>query len=274
MGIMRNSRFRLDEISASRLWLAMLRRVEALPEWLSWSANSRESSENKEKLRKVRGIHNNQRCFIMANGPSLASMDMTPLAREITIGMNRIYLLFDRIPFQPNYYVCSNELVLEQFSHDIRMLQMPKFLNWNRRKLYAPPDEITMFFHIRFGLIDRFGEDPTRSLWGGGTVTYVTLQLAFYLGFSEVILIGLDHNYVEIGTPNTIETRNYADDKSHFHPNYYPKGIKWQLPDLRHSEAAYFLARKAFESDGRRIMDATNGGKCQIFEKVDYYSLF
>ncbi len=274
MGIMRNSRFRLDEFSASRLWLALRRRVEALPDWLTWSANSRESRENKEKLSKLRDLHTKQRCFIMANGPSLAQMDLTPLAGEFTIGMNRIYLLFNRLPFQPSFYVCSNELVLEQFSTEIRGLPMTKFLNWNRRKLFTPPDETTMFFHLKLGLNDRFGKDPTLSLWGGGTVTYVALQLAFYMGFSEVVLIGLDHNYAERGTPNTIETRNQVDDKSHFHPNYFPRGIRWQLPDLRRSEIACALARKVFETDRRRILDATIDGKCQAFEKADYYSLF
>ncbi len=270
----RNTRFRLNEFSAKRLWLALQRRIEALPDWFSWSANSRETRENKEKLSRLRDSHNKQRCFIMANGPSLAQMDLTPLADEITLGMNRIYLLFDRLPFRPRYYVCSNELVLEQFSTDIRGLPMTKFLNWNRRRLFTPPDETTMFFHLKLGINDSFGKDPTLHLWGGGTVTYVALQLAFYMGFSEVVLIGLDHNYAERGTPNTIETRNQADDQSHFHPNYFPRGIKWQLPDLRHSEAAYLLARQAYESDGRRILDATLGGKCQIFEKANFASLF
>jgi hypothetical protein len=34
------------------------------------------------------------------------------------------------------------------------------------------------------------------------------------------------------------------------------------------------MARKAYEADGRKVLDATIGGKLDIFEKVDYESLF
>jgi hypothetical protein len=34
------------------------------------------------------------------------------------------------------------------------------------------------------------------------------------------------------------------------------------------------MAREAYAADGRRILDATVGGKLTIFPKVDYGSLF
>jgi hypothetical protein len=55
---------------------------------------------------------------------------------------------------------------------------------------------------------------------------------------------------------------------SHFDPRYFAGGAKWQLPDLDNSEVAYRLARAAFESDGRRIIDATVDGALQVFPKV------
>ena len=188
--------------------------------------------------------------------------------------MNRIYLLFDRLPFQPNYYVCMNELVLDQFSSDILSLQMPKFLNWNRRTLFPITIPSFHFLYSRLGLSDRFSKDLTHFVSSGGTVTYVALQIAYYLGFQEVILVGLDHNFVDKGTPNKVEMRSQEEDKNHFHPDYFPKGIKWQLPDLRRSEIAYQIARRTYEEDGRRIYDATINGKCNVFEKVSYNSLF
>ena len=94
------------------------------------------------------------------------------------------------------------------------------------------------------------------------------------MGFKEVILVGLDHNFVEKGRPNKTEVRAADVDESHCHPDYFTKGVKWQLPDLLRSEKAYSIAREAFESDGRRILDATVGGKCEIFDKVEFSSLF
>jgi hypothetical protein len=54
----------------------------------------------------------------------------------------------------------------------------------------------------------------------------------------------------------------------------FGKGFRWQLPDLETSEIAYGMARSAFEADGRKVVDATVGGKLTVFPKVDYNSLF
>ena len=94
------------------------------------------------------------------------------------------------------------------------------------------------------------------------------------MGFHEVVLVGVDHSFVEKGTPNIVETRESEIDQSHFAPNYFPKGVKWQLPDLQHAENAYALARDTYAHSGRRIIDATVGGKCPVFEKVDFDTLF
>jgi hypothetical protein len=34
------------------------------------------------------------------------------------------------------------------------------------------------------------------------------------------------------------------------------------------------MAREAYEADGRRVLDATVGGKLMVFPKVDYNELF
>ena len=39
---------------------------------------------------------------------------------------------------------------------------------------------------------------------------------------------------------------------------------------MEHNEAFYRVARKVYEDDGRSIIDATVGGKCNIFTKADY----
>jgi hypothetical protein len=83
----------------------------------------------------------------------------------------------------------------------------------------------------------------------------------------------VDHNFVTQGPANHAVV-SQGDDPNHFSPNYFGAGFKWQLPDLEGSERAYKLAKRAYESNGRRILDATIGGKLTIFPKVDYNSLF
>lgn len=261
---------KLSELTVKRVYEAFKRRIVDIPEVLSWNFAG---NANKECLRKYKNIHSGERCFIICNGPSLKKLDLALLKSEKTFGMNRIYLLFDEMGFDTSYYACSNELVLEQFQNDIAGLRMPKFLNWNRRHLFEKYKN-SHFFKINYNLNHWFSQDITESICGCGTVTYVSLQLAYYMGFQEVVIIGADHDFVEKGTPCATEVRTENEDKSHFHPNYFPKGVKWQLPDLYRSEIGYRLARDAFEAAGRKVYNATAGGKLEIFERKDYYSFF
>jgi hypothetical protein len=269
----RLNRFQLNEISLGRIAEAVQRRIEDFPHALAWNANSRFASWNQEQLKGFLNIHRGERCFILANGPSLRSMDLSLLKGEITFGMNRIYLLADELGFSPTYFVCINELVLDQFHDEIKTLMMPKFLNWNRRSLFDPQRKDMHYLRIKLGLKDHFGADINQPITSGGTVTYVALQIACYMGFETVVLIGLDHSYEAKGIPNRSVVRHQEKDQDHFHPNYFPRGSKWQPPDLIRSEIAYQLAREAFESDGREIIDATSGGKCPIFRKGHFESL-
>jgi hypothetical protein len=93
------------------------------------------------------------------------------------------------------------------------------------------------------------------------------------MGVSQVILIGVDHNFASKGDANKTVVSE-GDDPNHFLPNYFGRGVKWQLPDLDTSEAAYIMAREAYRTAGREILDATIGGKLTVFPKVDYNSLF
>ena len=43
--------------------------------------------------------------MIVGNGPSLAGMDLSPLRDEFTFGLNRSYLMFDRIGFNTTFLV-------------------------------------------------------------------------------------------------------------------------------------------------------------------------
>ena len=93
-------------------------------------------------------------------------------------------------------------------------------------------------------------------VWEGATVTNVALQLAFHMGFRQVILIGVDHSYDAKGKPNTTVV-SQGDDPNHFSPAYFGKGFRWQLPDLDTSELGYAMVRDGFERAGRQVLDAT-----------------
>jgi len=227
-----------------------------------------------DSIKRIRSYHNKyigKRCFIIGNGPSLRNMDLKKLENEFTFGMNRIFLMFPELGFKTSFLVSVNDLVIEQSKDDFKKLDIPAFISWRARRWLQPRENLYYLYTTYTGR--KFAKDVTKRLWEGATVTYSCLQLAFYMGFTQVILIGVDHSFSTKGKPNTTIVSK-GDDPNHFHPGYFGKGFRWQLPDLDTSEIGYQLARETFQKDGREVVDATVHGKLTIFPKVSFESLF
>jgi hypothetical protein len=230
--------------------------------------------ESMARLAALKDAHRGQRCFIIGNGPSLRETDVSKLKGEYTFGMNRIYLAFEDWGFETSFLVSINDLVVEQCVDDFLALKMPRFFSWRSHKFFPdlPVSQLPTFLHTTY-TGPKFSPDVTGRVWEGATVTNVCLQLAFHMGFEQVILIGVDHSFAAKGKPNTTVVSE-GDDQSHFDPRYFGKGFRWQLPDLDTSEQGYWMARQAYEAAGREVLDATIGGQLQVFPKVAYDSLF
>jgi len=264
---------KLSEVTPRRVIEAATRRIIDIPHSIAWNAKGGLAADNRRRLEQYHNKHVGERCFVIGNGPSLKKTDLSLLENEESFGANRLYLLFDEVDFRPTYYCSVNALVQEQFGDDMGKLDMDKFFNWDCRKHFTPSDDL-MFIKGKLSLKDiAFQPDVTCQIGSGGTVTIASLHLAYYMGFKQVILIGCDHSFVEKGTPNKTIS-NDKDDVNHFHPDYFPKGASWQLPDFVKNEVAYRKVKEAFEADGREVIDATIDGKLQVFRKMDYNSLF
>ncbi len=254
----------LRSVVPSPLWRRLwpLRRID-------WYLSA-EGRASRERLRALRDKHWGERCFIIGNGPSLKKTDLSLLRGEFTFGLNRIYLLFDELGFATSYYAVSNPLVVEQWPDEIARVPCPKFVTWHAHKMidFTP----NMMFYATRGT-PRFYTDILQGLWVGSTVTYATMQIAYYLGFHKVILIGVDHSFASRGKPGSMVVAA-GDDPNHFAPDYFGQGCRWQLPELEISEQAYRLAKAQYEASGREIVDATIGGKLNVFPKLRYESLF
>jgi hypothetical protein len=223
------------------------------------------------RLELLRDRHRGQRCVLVANGPSLNRMSLGCLRREHVIGLNKIYLGLARFGFYPRYYVAINPKVLQQSAHEIRNLNCVKFLGTHASTAGLGEDALTHL--IGPGSVhEPFSRDLSRGMHEGWTVTFAALQVAYHLGFTEVVLIGLDHRYRYDGQPNEPRVMT-GPDTNHFSDTYFAQGQSWDNPDLARSEASFRLAREVFEADGRRIVDATLGGACTVFPKADYRDL-
>jgi hypothetical protein len=229
-----------------------------------------------------KGIHSGKRCFIMGGGPSLKLINPTPLKNEITFGVNSIFLVTDWLGFEPTYYAVEDRLVYEDRFNDI-------LTRVNNSTCFFPVQFSSPEFdrrnHHYFRALYEFNQlpdwpnfslDPSLVVWIGGTVTYVCLQLAYYMGFDKVYFIGMDHYYKKPDNlqENGNEWTSLEADQNHFHPDYFGKGYRWHNPRTDRMEKAYIKANKIFQADGRSVMNASVGGHLETFKRVSYDSLF
>lgn len=235
--------------------------VYANPYYREWFRHHRAG------LAGFRDRHAGESCFIVGNGPSLNAMDLDRLRGRTVFGLNKIFLIFNRFAeFRPSYHVAVNPLVIEQSEEGIRSLDCPSFLDYQ-----AGYPRFAGCRHVNYlytGGNLGFNPEITTMIPQGFTVTYVALQLAFFMGFKTVYLIGVDHNFRTEGDPNQ-KQRLSGDDENHFDPAYF-RDMDWQLPDLEGSELAFRLADFHYRRAGRQVLDATVNGKLTIFPKISF----
>lgn len=228
-------------------------------------------------LTRLRGTHSGQRAFVIGNGPSLNQLDLRRLQNEITIGCNGLFLAFDRMAGPPTYYTVEDVLVAEDRAKELKAVT---------GSVKLAPFDVSRFldgggfafcnFVRRYAGIPRFGWEFDRASYWGGTVTFFNLQLAAYLGCNPIILIGVDHNYAtdfNIKKEGKVWTSQEAD-QNHFDPRYFGTGYRWHDPAVDMMERAYHAAKAATDARGVRILNATAGGKLNVFPRVHFESLF
>lgn len=203
-------------------------------------------------------------CVIIGNGPSMRGFDLARLDGYKCFCLNRGYLMWQAQGRTPDFLVAVNDLVLTQFTDDIRRAGRARFVPWDAFALFKETPD-TAFIETLWQ--PRFHTNIRSGTWMGGTVTFTTMQIAYHMGFSRVILIGVDHSFQHEGAANE-ELLMREADPNHFDPNYFGPGTRWLAPDLVTSEIGYRIAKKAFEADGRKIVDATEGGQLRVFDRV------
>jgi len=240
----------------------------------------RHSQQEKKAIQVYEKKHQGQVGVIIANGPSLNDINLDQLKQFVTIGMNRIYLLRNKSDFKPDYYCLEDHMVAEDNAAEISSLEgsvmfIPKDLSYciknNKRILYT--NLVRRYKGAK--QISSFSMDFSEKAYWGGTVTYYALQLAYYLGFKEVYIVGLDHSYSQPDYAKGKHTiTSQGVDVNHFDPRYFGKGKRWHAPDnlLDRMEISYRIAKQVFDESGRQIINATPNSKLSedVFPKMDF----
>lgn len=236
----------------------------------------------KELYRKFVG----QRCFILGNGPSLNKADFGALAKEHTFGVNSIFLKTRENGFRPNFYVVEDNIVFQENKDAIdaydgvtKILptQYAEQLSCGPRCFVFEMD--TSFYNrnnAEFYGVPQFNTGIEPKFYCGQSVTYINMQLAYYLGFSDVYLVGMDFSYQRPADhhQNGNHILSDGDDPNHFHKDYFGKGKTWKDPRLGRVQRSYIRAKFEFETSGRNLLNATSGGELEALTRVDPKSLW
>lgn len=231
-----------------------------------------------DSLRAFKGKHRGQRCFIIGNGPSLRAEDLDKLKGEVCFASNMIYKIYDKTEWRPTYYCNSDGRILTKMMADQQFWDngaQISFFQIRCRDLFKPIklDKILFYNLVEPKNIQKpakFSKDISKVVYDTYTVTYIMMQIAYYMGFRKIYLLGIDHNYA-----NTVDlSGNYRSKKIKDH--FYSGGNADDpiAAQVERMELGYHAAKRFARFRNFQIYNATRGGKLEIFDRVDFNSLF
>ena len=204
-----------------------------------------------------------KRIFITCTGPSLTIEDLEKLKYEYVFGMNSICLIHDKTDWKPDFFGCQDPQVFEKIKET--MLSTDNgvvFLPYFYKKKFSTPEKY-VYFHISgaYHLYEmiygpkyfaKYSDDCYKTVYDGYTITYSIMQLAMYMGFDELYLIGADCSYL--------------GKKEHFiETGHHDPGVQYAAERMFTS---YGVAKEYAEAHGVKIFNATRGGCLELFPRV------
>ena len=145
-------------------------------------------------ISKFHNLHKGETCLLIGNAENLL---LTPpeLFPYPSFGMNTIH----KLGYQPTYYVAVDSRIMREFSEVAVIYEnIPKFIptpnldKWQGKNFYR-------FYHRPGALWPR----NKKELWPSGLMTeegitygnvmHVAMQLAYYMGFSTMLIVGMEH---------------------------------------------------------------------------------
>lgn len=247
----------------------------------AWQRSHFSLTKHGRKLAQYKNKHKGERCFVIGNGPSLSAADLQVLHENgvIAFGTNRVFHIFDKTQWRPTYYVSEDAIILQSIQGDVAELScdarfLPINLRWDN--IVNVPN--TIWFYLDYGADypDTYGLslDVAKSIRCRSTVTTTCIQLAIYMGFSEIYLLGVDHNYSKYidSSGNLVEDPNVMDYFSAEYDTDFKNVIGRNLGE---TTLSYISVEKLSRKTGTfKVFNATRGGKLEVFQRVDFDSLF
>lgn len=215
-----------------------------------------------KKLLKYKNIHSGERCFIIATGPSLTMEDIESLKNEKTISMNSICKLYDKTDWRPTYFAVQDNFVFNNIKDIISAhKEVPVFISDNIRRRYKrekdwiefPTDTMYHSYDMKIGkYYAKFSDDAYDIVYDGYSIAYSCIELAVYMGFKEIYILGADCTYL--------------GEKEHFVDcGVEDRSRKYATPKLI---VGYEKVKEYADSHGIKVYNATRGGVLEVFPRV------
>lgn len=237
-------------------------------------------------LKSLQNKYVGSRAFIVGNGPSLRMDDLEIIKNEFSFAANKIYLAFDKTSWRPSFYLAEDPLAFNKSSVDlvVRESGLVFFPLHRKRQIIRSVRSRIIFYNLigdnswagqNSESLPSFGASPVQGFYWGSTVTYSSIQMAAYMGFSEIFLIGVDCSYVAPeGVANGDRLLVSNGESNYFTSDYNPPGSKTYPPNTERHLRAYNRARIAAERGNFSIVNASRGGALEVFKRVNFDSLF
>lgn len=184
-----------------------------------------------------------KKAIILGNGPSLNDMPQELIFTMDSFGANYC-------KYFPMYYICVDTDILLNHWKDIRgyvssaKIAFLSLKHERSSKLYDLPN-VQMVTHDK-------GAFAGEVYFTGLTATYVALKMAYYMGYDEVHLYGVDHD---------ANWSHYRDG----YPIADVAGIGWRRDGMKWH---YQHAANVYKAAGRRIINHSYPSELdQIFER-------
>lgn len=239
--------------------------------------------QQRNRLASLRNKYHGQSLFVVGNGPSLKNVDMGVLSQYYTFAANKIYLMFDRTEWRPDFYLTLDWRVTPDNYEEINQLSGSKFFFPHRfRNILREGDDVYWYESLSAGrsLRDKFERNADRGVRGGGTVLTAAMQLGYFLGFHKIFLVGVDASY---SIPSTVvqsggdrfgtgveinlqSTQN--DDINHFDPRYFGKGALWHDPNVEEMKRGFQASYRAVSFFGGEVYNSTIGGSLDCVPRM------
>jgi hypothetical protein len=244
-------------------------------------ADLQEFSRNAE----FRNTQVGKRCFILGNGPSLLKHDLLPLGSEQVFVVNNFYRHQDFTAIKPNYYVFADP--------DVYRLEVPSVVSWWQEFAEKVKGQNIVFFlpiqlkgtavhgllkqeKVYFlGLDLPFSEntvhkfDITETVGAAQNVLILCIQLAIYMGFTEIYLTGADHDWLT----NIKELKHFYGTvdattngvRETFHTEY-----SWWVYATNKMFKQYKMVRRYAKDKGVKIYNASEAGLLDIYPPITF----